>query len=131
MCISLVYTKMKDVFDQKIVCTTCNVQMKKAALSKDGFELRTLTCPRCEEILYHPGDIKEYDNFKRLKQREFDVKLRLVGNSFCVSIPKEIIDFHKEFEQEFDDLVRLHLEGRGRIVMFMSRKFYNQPKDEE
>lgn len=117
---------MKDVFDQKVLCNKCEVLMRKNSALKDGFQLRALQCPQCQEVLYHPGDLKEYDDFKKLKERNFNVKLRMVGNSFCVSIPKELIDFHKEFEKEFNELVRLNLEGPGKINMFfVQRKVYN------
>ena len=123
---------MNDVFDQKILCNICETLMNKHSTLKDGFELRVLQCPTCKETLLHPGDLKEYEDFKKLKQRDFNVKLRMVGNSFCVSIPKELIDFHKEFERELNDLVRLSLEGPGKISMFfMQRKVCPPSKDEE
>ena len=85
-----------------------------------------MECAKCCNIIYHRGDLKEYEYFKKLRARDFNVKLRMVGNSFCVSIPKEIIEFHREFEKEFNDLVRLSLEGPGKLSMFfVSRKFYN------
>ena len=123
---------MADIFEHTILCKNCTVPTSKGTLVKDGFEFRILQCPQCNDVIYHPRDMKEYEDFKTLRQRDFDVKLRLVGNSFCVSIPKEIIDFHKQFEKEFNDLVRLHLEGPGKInILFMSRNIYNPSKDEE
>ncbi len=123
---------MQEIFDQIVLCNKCNVKTNKNYAIKDGFKIRILECPKCSNILYHPGDLKDYDNFKDLKQRDFNVKLRMVGNSFCVSIPKEIIDFHREFEKEFNDLVRLSLEGPGKINMFfMERKLYKNPKYRE
>ncbi|MBS3152690.1 hypothetical protein J4230_04745 [Candidatus Woesearchaeota archaeon] len=122
MYIQPIYTKMQDIFDQKVLCSECNVLTRKNCAVKDGFELRVLECPQCSKIIYHPGDLKEYDDFKRLKQRDFNVKLRMVGNSFCVSIPKELVDFHREFEREFNDLIRLSLEGRGKIGLFFIRR---------
>lgn len=119
---------MQDIFDQKILCNDCNVQTRKNYDIKDGFKLRVLDCPKCEKIIYHPGDLKEYQDFKRLQSRDFNVKLRMVGNSFCVSIPKELIDFHREFEREFNDLVRLSLDGPGKISMFfVGRNLYKKP----
>ncbi len=109
---------VQDIFDNVILCGKCNSKTKKNYAVKDGFELRVLECLKCGNIIYHPGDLKDYDDFKRLKERDFNVKLRMVGNSFCVSIPKELIDFHREFEREFNDLVRLSLDGPGRISMF-------------
>jgi len=120
---------MQDIFDHVVLCSTCNTKTKKNYAIKDGFKLRVLECPKCSNIIYHPGDLKEYEDFKRLKERDFNVKLRMVGNSFCVSIPKELIDFHKEFEQEYNDLVRLSLEGPGKIGMFfVSRKVYKKSR---
>lgn len=120
---------MQDIFDQVVLCSDCNTKTRKNYAVKDGFQLRVLECPKCSNVIFHPGDIKEYEDFKRLKSRDFNVKLRMVGNSFCVSIPKEIMDFHKEFEKEFEDLVRLSLEGPGKIgVFFVSRKLYKKPR---
>ena len=117
---------MTDVFDHIVLCSSCNSKTRKNYAVKEGFEFRTLECPKCGEVIYHPADLKEYEDFKKLRSRDFNVKLRMVGNSFCVSIPKEIIDFHREFEEEFNDLVRFSLEGPGKINMFfMRRKFYN------
>lgn len=109
---------MKDIFDQKVLCNECNIRTNKKIAIKDGFQIRVLECPKCSDIVYHPGDIKEYEDYNKLRKQNFSVKLRMVGNSFCVSIPKELIDFHREFEREFNDLVKLNLEGPGKIGMF-------------
>ncbi len=109
---------MQDIFDQRVLCSDCGIDTRKNYVIKDGFELRILECPRCSKVIYHPGDLKEYEDFKVLKARDFNVKLRMVGNSFCVSIPKELIDFHREFERELNDLVKLNLDGPGKISMF-------------
>ena len=118
---------MQDIFDYTVLCNKCNSKTKKNYAVKDGFQLRVLECPRCSEIIYHPADLKEYDNFKRLKARDFNVKLRMVGNSFCVSIPKELIDYHRGFEKDFNDLVKLNLDGPDKIsLFFVRRKVYKK-----
>ncbi len=121
---------MKDIFDQTIFCNKCNVKTRKNYVIKDGFQMRVLKCPECNDLTFHPGDLKDYDDYLKLRERSFNVKLRMVGNSFCVSIPKELIDFHKDFEREFDELVRLNLEGPGKIsIFFASEKYYNNKGD--
>ena len=115
-------SKISGIGTRKAETLIVSLKNKASELVKDGFELRVLECPQCSKIIYHPGDLKEYDDFKRLKQRDFNVKLRMVGNSFCVSIPKELVDFHREFEREFNDLIRLSLEGRGKIGLFFIRR---------
>ena len=113
-----------DIFDNVVLCGKCNSKTNKNQAVKDGFQLRVLECPKCSNVIYHPGDIKEYEDFMKLKTREFDVKLRMVGNSFCVSIPRELVDFHRDFERDFNNLVRLNLDGPGKISMFFVRKVY-------
>lgn len=120
---------MKDIFDHTVLCSKCNSKTRKNTSVKDGFKLRVLECPKCSSVIYHPADIKDYEEFKRLKSRDFNVKLRMVGNSFCVSIPKEFINFRREFERDFKDLVRLNLEGPDKIGMFfVRRKVYKRPR---
>ena len=122
---------MKDIFDQVIMCSDCNVRTTKNYVVKDGFRLRVLQCPKCAGLIYHPGDLRDYDDYKKLRGQDFNVKLRMVGNSFCVSIPKELIDFHKEMERRMNHLVRLNLEGPGKISMFfISEKYYNKEDKE-
>ena len=43
--------------------------------------------------------------------------MRFVGNSYTVSIPKEIVNFMKEQEKIMDDMVRLCFEEFGRISL--------------
>ncbi len=91
---------------------------------KDGFKIRTLECPECKKQWYHPLDLQRYKNFRTLRDKEFRVKLRMVGNSFCVSIPKEIIEFEEKFarlEKEIDNLIRMSLEEPGKLSLFFQR----------
>ena len=96
-----------DLFQHKIICNKCNKQMKPAEVLKDGFKLRVLQCDKCKDKIIHPADESEYKNFVILKRKSYKVKLRLVGNSYAVSIPKEIVDFIHEQEKIMDDMVRL------------------------
>ncbi len=116
---------MSDVFDNIMICSTCKKRTVKDETVKDGFRIRVWRCPSCNQIWSHPGDMQEYQKFKKLKSKDFAVKLRMVGNSYTISIPKEIIMFH---ELQRDELVRLALEDRDRIVLHFSRmaKFINK-----
>lgn len=111
---------MKDIFETNVMCNKCNTQTTKANILKDGFKLRYFECPKCNQRWYHPGDMKEYEEFKNLKRREFNVKLRMVGNSFSVTIPREIIDFEEKFtqlEKEMDQILKLSLDEPGKIIL--------------
>ena len=108
---------MTDIFQNKILCGKCDVQMKPINLAKNGFVLRAVLCPKCHAKIVHPKDEQEYKDFIELKKKEFNVKMRYVGNSYAVSIPKEIVNFLHEQEKMIDDMVKLSFEEFGRISL--------------
>jgi hypothetical protein len=112
---------MKDIFDAKILCKHCNEEMLPTEIIKRGFHLRAIQCPKCEERIVHPTDLHKFESFNNLKQKTYSVKLRVVGNSHAVSIPKEIIDFingaNKSMDNHVNDMVKLCLEDFGRISL--------------
>ncbi len=115
---------MEDIFQAKILCNECNSETEKTVIIKDGFKLRSITCKGCKKTWPHPSDLKQYNKFKDIKNKNYKVKLRLVGNSYTVSIPKEIIQFEEKFkniEQDLDKMINLNLEKPGKITLFFSR----------
>ena len=108
---------MADIFDNTILCGKCDVKMNPVQIAKNGFILRAVSCPKCNSKIVHPKDEQEYLNYTNLRKKEFDVKLRFVGNSYAVSIPKEIVNFMRDQEKIMDDMVRLCLEDFGRISL--------------
>ncbi len=108
---------MPDIFDNKILCKTCSQEMKPLEISKSGFVLRAIECPKCSSKIIHPKDEQEFNDFISLKKKQFNVKMRFVGNSYAVSIPREIVRFMKEQEKIIDDMVRLCFEDFGKISL--------------
>jgi len=108
---------MADIFDNTILCNKCNAKMKKAQLAKNGFLFRIMACPKCNDKIVHPVDEQEYNRFINLKNKEFKVKMRLVGNSYAVSIPKEIVLFMNEQKKIMDEMVKLCFEDFGRLSL--------------
>lgn len=106
-----------DIFDSKILCKKCDKPMAKAKVVRNGFIFRAVVCPKCNERIIHPVDEQEYNKFINLRNKEFQVKMRLVGNSYTVSIPKEIILFMNEQKKVMDDMVRLCFEEMGRLSL--------------
>lgn len=117
---------MKDIFEHSILCNKCGKKMSDILVSKNGFNLRAKKCDKCGSAILHPEDKLEYENFVRLKQKEFNVKMRMVGNSYAVSIPREIVDFMKEQERILDNMVKLSFEESGRL-----RLMFNTPEADE
>ena len=48
--------------------------------------------------------------------------MRLVGNSYAVSIPKEIVLFMREQEKMMNDMVRLCFEDMGKLSLNFSEE---------
>jgi hypothetical protein len=122
---------MTDVFDTTILCKKCNVKMQPTIANREGFELRAVKCPKCGDIIIHPADVNGLEHFNNIKGKTFNVKLRVVGNSHAVSIPKEIISFmeeqHRSMRKRMDDMVRLCFEDFDKL----SLKFGDEDFEED
>jgi hypothetical protein len=108
---------MSDIFDHKIMCKSCGNEMKKGQLIRNGLVLRAMACPNCGDSIVHPVDEEKYNKYKNLKHKQYIVKMRLVGNSYAVSIPKEIVAFMRQQEKVLDDMVKLCFEDFGRLSL--------------
>ena len=110
---------MTDIFDQKILCRKCDSEMQKSEISKNGFVFRAVSCSngKCNEKIIHPADEAEYNKFINLKNKDFRVKMRMVGNSYAVSIPMEIVQFMNEQKRKMDEMVKLCFEDMGRLSL--------------
>jgi hypothetical protein len=95
--------------------------MQPSIVNKQGFELRAVECPKCSDVIIHPADMNGFDQFRDLKGKTFNVKLRIVGNSHAISIPKEIIDFmeeqHRMMKKTMDDMVGICFEDFDRLSL--------------
>ena len=108
---------MADIFNETIMCKDCRTEMKQAIVSKQGFELRAVQCPKCKKQIVHPADVNGLENYKNLKGKTYNVKLRLIGNSHAISIPKEIVEFMRHQEKMMDDMVHLCFEDVHRLSL--------------
>ncbi len=108
---------MADIFENTILCKKCKSKMQNGKFIKNGFALRVVVCPKCSEKVIHPVDEQEYRKYVNLKNKQFTVKMRLVGNSYAVSIPKEIVSFMNEQRNLVDDMVNLCFEEMGKLSL--------------
>ena len=112
---------MEDIFNQTILCSKCGTQMKKTEIIKEGFSFRTLVCPKCNKKIIHPLDKQKYEKYINLKKKEFKVKIRLVGNSYAVSIPKEIVQFMNTQKKIMNEMVKLCFEEMDKLSLNFER----------
>jgi len=116
---------MIDIFDAKIMCKSCDSEMEKGHVDKQGFKLRAVRCKKCGGQIIHPDDSRELAHYRDLKRKTYNVKLRIIGNSHAISIPKEVVDFindtNKRMSNQMDDMVKLCFEDFGK----MSLRFFD------
>jgi len=120
-----------DIFQNTILCANCNIKMNRVQTQKNGFVLRSVVCPKCNSRIIHPKDEQEYKEFIELKNKQFHVKMRFVGNSYAVSIPKEIVDFMQDQEKIMDEMVKLSFEEFGRISLNFGNNNSNEIEKEK
>ncbi len=118
-----------DIFENPILCKDCNKKMKKAKINRNGFLMRAVVCENCGNKILHPVDEQEYQKFKNLKKKEYRVKMRLVGNSYAVSIPKEIVSFIQEQERIMNDMVKLCFEDFGKLSLSFNEINKNKKRE--
>jgi hypothetical protein len=110
-----------DIFEAKISCRKCDSEMERGYVSKRGIKLRAVKCSTCNSTIVHPADLNSLEHFEGLKGKIFNVKLRVVGNSHAISIPKEIVNFmnetHRNARNEMDDMVRLCFEDFKKLSL--------------
>ncbi len=76
----------------KLKCE-CNGNMKKIKTEWKGIEVRGWRCEKCGEELIHPLDAQRALEIDKAKiKKELQVKLRKVGKSNVVTIPKILIE---------------------------------------
>jgi hypothetical protein len=122
---------MTDIFDNPILCKNCRKEMQKKQLEKDGFVMRFVECPQCKAKIVHPNDEAEYNKFRQLRNKTFRVKMRIVGNSYAVSIPREIVNFIKQQEKIMDDMVRMCFDDSRRLSLFFGEGFNDLEENEK
>ena len=113
---------MSDIYNATILCEDCNKKTTKGITFKDGFKLRSWDCNNCGKRWFHPLDLNEFNNFEKLKHKEFEVKLRFVGNSYAVSIPKEIINYQENITKETDKILYISLEQPDKLSIFFTKR---------
>ncbi|MEM3112961.1 MAG: hypothetical protein QXI33_00885 [Candidatus Pacearchaeota archaeon] len=104
--------------------------MNKLQFLKNGFTFRAVQCPKCGNRIVHPQDKADYELYNNLRNKDFRVKMRMVGNSYTISIPKEIANFINEQNRLMDDMVRLSLERMGKLSLIFDRINEDRGKNE-
>jgi len=71
----------------------CGGKTKKVQTTWKGFPVRAWKCERCNEEIFHPLDAQRALAIgKAIKNKEFDVKIRKVGKSLTMTIPRRLAE---------------------------------------
>lgn len=92
--------------------------MERGMAVKDSFKLRAFQCPNCKARYFHPADLDKLEQYRALKEKQYNMKLRMVGNSFTVSIPKEIVRFMHVKE---DSIVALSMDDPDNVRIILRK----------
>ena len=112
---------MNDIFHTNLVCDRCDTKTERNIQNRNGLQIRRWVCPNCNKQWIHPEDKKKYENFSKIKNKNYKVKLRIVGNSHIISIPKEIILFN-ELEKEMNKIINLTMEEPTKLSLFFKTR---------
>ena len=116
---------MSDIFNAKVLCDECNTKMEKTEILKEGFKVRALECQKCGKNYLHPEDEHKLKQFSKLRIKHFQVKLRMVGNSYTVSIPREIIDYQDEIQKRLlNKMLFIALEEPEKLSIFFRKRIF-------
>jgi ribosomal protein L37AE/L43A len=108
---------MEDIYANDVVCKNCHKKTVKGHIVRDGFTIRTWECKGCNKVWHHPLDANEYLKFAKLRQKNFKVKLRKVGNSFAATIPQEIVEFGGI--PKAGKTIEMHLEAANKVALML------------
>jgi len=111
-----------DIFNTTILCDNCNKVTQKIIIDKDNFKIRAAKCNDCNKTWYHPIDLKEYEEFQKFKEKNYKVKLRMVGNSYCVSIPREIIHYFEQEENNIQEFINLQMQNPRTVSIIFTKR---------
>ena len=95
--------------------------MEPLVINKAGAQRRAVECPKCNDRIMHPSDVNALEKFNDIKGKTYIVKLRVVGNSHTISIPKEIVNFMRQQERMMDNMVRLAFDDMHKLSLYFGR----------
>ncbi|MBI2105878.1 hypothetical protein HYT56_03515 [Candidatus Woesearchaeota archaeon] len=117
---------MSDLFNARVLCDDCDTKMEKTEVIKNGFCVRALECNNCGKTYLHPEDEQKLEHFSKIRNKQFQVKLRMVGNSYTVSIPREIIDYQDEIQKKLNNMLFMALEEPEKLSIFFRKRMWSK-----
>ncbi|MBS3128524.1 hypothetical protein J4410_05235 [Candidatus Woesearchaeota archaeon] len=91
-------------FDQVKLQCSCGSRMRKMTTSLKGISVRGWECEKCHEEMIHPEDAQKVLEIEKARKKNLlTVKLRKVGKSNVITVPKIIMETeHLKEGQKFE-----------------------------
>ena len=100
---------------EEIPCE-CGDMAGKSAIKYKSYEVRGWICKKCGKEYIHPEDSLKISKLEALKKNGIRVKVRTVGQSLVITLPKELVDI---YGLEKGEIVELTPENMRKIEIAM------------
>ncbi|MBI4171022.1 MAG: hypothetical protein HY514_04955 [Candidatus Aenigmarchaeota archaeon] len=72
----------------------CGGMAGRSTVKYKDYEVRGWVCKKCKKEYIHPEDSLKISRFEALKKSRVRVKIRTVGQSLVITLPKEITELY-------------------------------------
>ncbi len=104
--------KAKTIYEDELECE-CSGTMKPKLFNVEGFDVRGWQCKKCSRIDYS-DDINLALTIKKYRKKGAMLKLRKVGDTVVITIPKEI---REALELEEGEDVKMYPLSKRKVMI--------------
>lgn len=90
--------KQVDINKWNEIPCECGGMAGKGTVKYQDYEVRGWICKKCKKEYIHPEDSLKISKLEELKKNGIKVKIRTVGQSLVITLPKELAELYG-FEQ--------------------------------
>ncbi|GEM_PF-2081612 len=104
--------KNKNIYEDELECD-CGGTMKPKTFNVEGFEVRGWECMKCRRVDYS-DDINVALTIKKFRKHGASLKLRQVGDTVVITVPKEI---REALAMKAGEDVRMYLVSKKKVMI--------------
>ena len=86
--------KQVDINKWNEIPCECGSMASKSAVKYKDYEVRGWICKKCKKEYMHPEDSIKISRLEELKKSGIKVKIRTVGQSLVITLPKELANLY-------------------------------------
>lgn len=97
--------KQVDISQWKEIPCECGNMASRSTIKYNDYEIRGWICKKCMKEYIHPEDSLKISKIEALKKSGIKVKIRTVGQSLVITLPKELAEVYNLEKGEMVELV--------------------------